>query len=46
MSDESNVKKPAIIDDIELKEWLASLDYVLSSGTPEKVQYLLQQFLL
>ncbi len=43
MSDESNVKKPAVIDDVELKEWLASLDYVLSSGSPEKVQYLLQQ---
>ena len=43
MSDESSVKKPAVIDDIELKEWLASLDYVLTSGTPEKVQYLLQQ---
>ena len=42
MSDESNVKKH-VIDEIELKEWLASLDYVLSSGTPEKVQYLLQQ---
>lgn len=42
MSDESNVKKH-VIDDIELKEWLASLDYVLSSGNPEKVQYLLQQ---
>ena len=43
MSDESNVKKNTVIDDIELKEWLASLDYVLSSGTPEKVQFLLQQ---
>jgi pyruvate dehydrogenase E1 component len=42
MSDESNVKKN-VIDHIELSEWLASLDYVLSSGTPEKVQYLLQQ---
>lgn len=43
MSDESNVKKSAVIDDIELKEWLASLDYVLTSGSPEKVQFLLQQ---
>ncbi|MBI4309653.1 MAG: pyruvate dehydrogenase (acetyl-transferring), homodimeric type [Candidatus Omnitrophica bacterium] len=43
MSDESGVKKNPVIDDIELKEWLASLDYVLSSGSPEKVQYLLQQ---
>ncbi len=43
MSDESNVKKNPVIEEIELKEWLASLDYVLSHGTPEKVQYLLQQ---
>ncbi len=43
MSDEPNAKKSPVIDDIELKEWLASLDYVLSNGTPEKVQYLLQQ---
>ena len=42
MSDESGVKKH-VIDDIELQEWLASLDYVLSTGTPEKVQFLLQQ---
>ncbi len=42
MNDDSGVKKH-VIDEIELKEWLASLDYVLSSGTPEKVQYLLQQ---
>lgn len=42
MSDEANVKKN-IMDDIELKEWLASLDYVLSNGSPERVQYLLQQ---
>ena len=43
MSDESGVVKKHVIDEIELKEWLASLDYVLSSGSPEKVQYLLQQ---
>jgi len=43
MSDEANVKKPPVIDDIELKEWLASLDYVLSNGTPEKVLFILQQ---
>jgi len=30
-------------DDIELDEWLASLDYVLNSETPDRVQYLLQQ---
>ena len=42
MSDESGVKK-TVIDHVELQEWLASLDYVLSSGSPEKVQYLLQQ---
>jgi pyruvate dehydrogenase E1 component len=43
MSDEGNVKKNHVIDEIELKEWLASLDYVLSNGSPEKVQYILQQ---
>ncbi len=31
------------MDDVELKDWLASLDYVLNSGTPDRVQYLLQQ---
>jgi pyruvate dehydrogenase E1 component len=30
-------------DDIELNEWLASLDYVLNNGSPDRVQYLLQQ---
>jgi len=30
-------------DDIELNEWLASLDYVLNNGAPDRVQYLLQQ---
>jgi pyruvate dehydrogenase E1 component len=30
-------------DDVELNEWLASLDYVLNSETPDRVQYLLQQ---
>ncbi|MBF0491130.1 MAG: hypothetical protein HQL15_11080 [Candidatus Omnitrophica bacterium] len=43
MSDEANVKKNPVIDEIELKEWLASLDYVLSHGSPERVQYLLSQ---
>jgi len=43
MSDDVNVKKTAAMDEIELKEWLASLDYVLNSGTPDRVQYLLQQ---
>ncbi|MDO8675829.1 MAG: pyruvate dehydrogenase (acetyl-transferring), homodimeric type [Candidatus Omnitrophota bacterium] len=42
MSD--HVKKSVpVMDDIELKEWLASLDYVLNNGSPERVQYLLQQ---
>ncbi len=36
-------KNVPVMDDIELKEWLASLDYVLSNGNPERVQYLLQQ---
>ncbi|MEI7999112.1 MAG: pyruvate dehydrogenase (acetyl-transferring), homodimeric type, partial [Candidatus Omnitrophota bacterium] len=43
MSNDSNVKKTPVIDEVELKEWLASLDYVLSNGTPERVQFLLQQ---
>ena len=43
MSDEANVKKTNTIDDVELKEWLASLDYVLTNGPSERVQYLLQQ---
>jgi pyruvate dehydrogenase E1 component len=44
MSDDVNVKKSVpVMDDIELKEWLASLDYVLTNGSPERVQYLLQQ---
>jgi len=43
MSDETNVKKINIMDDVELKEWLASLDYVLSNGPSQRVQYLLQQ---
>jgi len=30
-------------DDIELNEWLASLDYVLNNGSPDRVQFLLQQ---
>ncbi|MBP6343067.1 MAG: pyruvate dehydrogenase (acetyl-transferring), homodimeric type, partial [Candidatus Omnitrophica bacterium] len=41
---EDAVKKPVpVMDDIELKEWLSSLDYVLNNGSPERVQYLLQQ---
>ncbi|MDE2027774.1 MAG: pyruvate dehydrogenase (acetyl-transferring), homodimeric type, partial [Candidatus Omnitrophica bacterium] len=43
MSDDVNVKKTGAMDEVELKEWLASLDYVLSSGTPDRVQFLLQQ---
>ncbi len=43
MSDEANVKKQSVMENVELTEWLASLDYVLNSGTPERVQYLLQQ---
>jgi len=31
------------MDQLELKDWLASLDYVLNSGSPDRVQYLLQQ---
>jgi pyruvate dehydrogenase E1 component len=43
MSEDVNVKKNGAMDEVELKEWLASLDYVLNSGTPDRVQYLLQQ---
>jgi Pyruvate dehydrogenase complex, dehydrogenase (E1) component len=43
MSDEAIVKKNVVMENIELSEWLASLDYVLNSGSPERVQYLLQQ---
>jgi len=43
MSDDVNVKKNPVMDDVELKDWLSSLDYVLNSGTPDRVQYLLQQ---
>ena len=43
MSDDVNVKKNPAMDELELKDWLASLDYVLNSGTPDRVQYLLQQ---
>jgi len=43
MSDDVNVKKNSVMDHLELTDWLASLDYVLNSGTPDRVQYLLQQ---
>jgi pyruvate dehydrogenase E1 component len=43
MSDDANVKKNPAMDEAELKDWLASLDYVLNSGTPDRVQFLLQQ---
>ncbi len=39
---ESNKYTPGV-EDIEIKEWLDSLDYVLQSGTPERAQHLLQQ---
>ncbi len=42
MSDDVKKHVP-VMDDIELKEWLSSLDYVLNNGSPERVQYLLQQ---
>src|SRR3989344_1110145 len=31
------------LDDVEIKEWLGSLDYVLQTKSPQEVQYLLQQ---
>ena len=42
MSDDVKKHVP-VMDDIELKEWLSSLDYVLNNGSAERVQYLLQQ---
>ncbi len=42
MSDAVNKHNPPV-DDIEIKEWISSLDYVLANETPERVQYLLQQ---
>lgn len=43
MSEDAVKKNIPVMDDIELKEWLSSLDYVLNHGSPERVQYLLQQ---
>ena len=44
MSDTVNdLNKDVPIDDIEIKEWISSLDYMLANESPEKVQYLLQQ---
>ncbi len=43
MSDAVNNKPNIEMDDIEIKEWLSSLDYVLEHGTPERAQHLLQQ---
>ncbi|MFA5059669.1 MAG: pyruvate dehydrogenase (acetyl-transferring), homodimeric type [Candidatus Omnitrophota bacterium] len=31
------------IDDVEIKEWLSSLDYLLEHEPPQKAQYILQQ---
>lgn len=36
-------KQVSEAEDIELKEWLSSLDYVLSNGTPEQAQNILSQ---
>ena len=36
-------KRPAEVDDIELREWLSSLDYVLTHGTKEHAENILQQ---
>ncbi len=40
---ESPEKSIAPMDDIEIREWISSLDYLLAHEPPEKVQYLLQQ---
>ena len=39
---EANQNTPEL-EDIEIKEWLSSLDYVLEHGTPERAQHLLQR---
>jgi len=41
MSDE--IKKDPKVEDVETREWLYSLDYVLQHGGPERVVELLQQ---
>ncbi|MBF0570499.1 MAG: pyruvate dehydrogenase (acetyl-transferring), homodimeric type [Candidatus Omnitrophica bacterium] len=43
MSDDVDNKKNPAMDDSELKDWLASLDYILKNDPPDRVQYLLQQ---
>lgn len=40
---EDSVKNSASMDDIEIQEWLGSLDYLIENETPQRVQYLLQQ---
>jgi len=40
---DDNVKSPAHMDDIEIQEWLGSLDYLIENESPQRVQYLLQQ---
>jgi len=42
MNDE-DVKNPSAMDDIEIQEWLGSLDYLIENESPQKVQYILQQ---
>ncbi len=42
--DESNVNgKTYQVDEVEIRDWLASLDYVLKHGTDEQAQKILQQ---
>jgi pyruvate dehydrogenase E1 component len=39
----NTVNKPQELDDVEINEWLSSLDYVLRHGSIERAQYILQQ---
>ncbi len=43
MSDALEKNNAYQMDDIEIKEWLSSLDYVLEHESPARAQYLLQQ---
>ena len=43
MSADELRRQTAEVDDIEIKEWMSSLDYVLKHGSPEQAQKILQQ---
>ena len=43
MSPDELRRQAAEVDDIEIKEWMSSLDYVLKHGSPEQAQKILSQ---